>query len=289
MVVKVQTVSEISRHIRGMLRETWSHDEAGALTAAIILEYTGMGRAAQLAFGDRIPGEAAAERILEAAARAAAGEPLQYIFGYAEFCGHRLEVGPGVLIPRPETEEMTLMIIRENSGFRGSLTDLCTGSGCIAIALSLAFTGAKVTATDLSAAALETAQRNSSELGARVTLLKSDLLAESSISDIPESNIIVSNPPYVTTSEKEAMHRNVLDHEPREALFVPDDDPLVYYRAIAGVAEERLLPGGTLWLEVNENLAGETAALFAPAIYRQVRVLRDIRGKHRFIKAEKHG
>ncbi|HCM60842.1 MAG TPA: hypothetical protein DIS74_10830 [Bacteroidales bacterium] len=113
MAVKLQTVSEISRHIFGMLRESWPREEAGALASSIILEYTGMGRAAQLAFGDRRPDKAAAERILEAAARAAAGEPLQYIFGYTEFCGHRLEVGPGVLIPRPETEEMTLMIIHE--------------------------------------------------------------------------------------------------------------------------------------------------------------------------------
>lgn len=288
MGVKVQTVSEISRHIVGMLRDSYPQEEVGALAAAIILEYTGMGRAAQLAFGDRMTGEAAAERINEAAARAAAGEPLQYILGYTEFCGHRLKVGPGVLIPRPETEEMTLMIIRGNGGFRGSLTDLCTGSGCIAIALSLAFPGAKVTATDLSAAALETARHNVTTLGASVTLISSDLLGESRSSDIPESNIIVSNPPYVTAREKEAMHRNVLVHEPHEALFVPDDDPLVYYRAIARVAEERLLPRGTLWMEVNENLAGKTAGLLAPALYRQVRIIRDIRGKERFIKAEKH-
>ncbi|MDX9729207.1 MAG: peptide chain release factor N(5)-glutamine methyltransferase [Bacteroidales bacterium] len=288
MGAKLQTVSEISRHIVELLQESWPRHEAGALAAAIILEYTGMGKAAQLAFGDRMPGEAAAEMILEAATRAAAGEPLQYIFGYTEFCGHRLEVGPGVLIPRPETEEMTLMIIRENSGFRGSLTDLCTGSGCIAIALSLAFPGAKTTATDLSAAALETARRNITTLGASVTLLESDLLGNSHISDIPESNIIVSNPPYVTNREKGAMHRNVLEHEPTEALFVPDDNPLLFYSAIAGVAAERLLPGGTLWLEINENLAARTAALLTPAIYRKIGIIRDIRGKERFIKAEKH-
>jgi release factor glutamine methyltransferase len=289
MGVKVQTVSEISRLITGMMRESYPQEEAGALAAAIILEYTGLSRASQLAFGDRIPGEAAAERILEAAARAAAGEPLQYIFGYTEFCGHRLEVGPGVLIPRPETEEMTLMIIRGNSGFRGSLTDLCTGSGCIAIALSLAFPGAKVTATDLSAAALETARHNITVLGAPVTLTRSDLLGESRNSDIPYSNMIVSNPPYVTLREKDAMHRNILEHEPCEALFVPDDNPLVYYRAISEVAAERLLPGGTLWLEVNENLARETAALFTAEHYRSVTILNDIRGKERFIKADRNG
>jgi len=271
-----------------MLQQTCPVEEAGALAAAIILEYTGMGRAAQLAFSERMPEAAAAERILEAAARAVAGEPLQYIFGYTEFCGHRLEVGPGVLIPRPETEEMTLMIIRGNSGFKGPVTDLCTGSGCIAIAMSLALPGAKVTATDLSAAAMTIALRNIKRTGARVTLLESDLL-NSGNEAIPDSNIIVSNPPYVTMREKQAMQRNVLDHEPHEALFVPDDDPLIFYRAIAGVAEKRLLPGGVLWLEVNENLAGETAALFPAGLYRQVRIINDIRGKERFIKAERNG
>jgi len=271
-----------------MLKQTCPVEEAGALAAAIILEYTGMGRAAQLAFGERMPEAAAAERILEAAARAVAGEPLQYIFGYTEFCGHRLEVGPGVLIPRPETEEMTLMIIRENSGFKGSLTDLCTGSGCIAVAMSLAFPGAKVTATDLSAAALTIAQRNIARTGASVTLTESDLLGTDQ-SAIPDSNIIVSNPPYVTMREKAAMQRNVLDNEPHEALFVPDNDPLIFYRAIAWVAEKHLIPGGVLWLEVNENLAGGTAALFSANLYRQVRIINDIRGKERFIKAEKNG
>ncbi|NLE35905.1 MAG: peptide chain release factor N(5)-glutamine methyltransferase [Bacteroidales bacterium] len=288
MAEKLQTISEISRHILRMLRESQPAEEAGALATAIIMEYTGMGRAAQLAFGDRVAGDTAAERIIEAAVRAAAGEPLQYIFGYPEFCGHRIEVGPGVLIPRPETEEMTLMIIRGHGGFRGTITDLCTGTGCIAIALALAFPGASVTATDLSAAALEMAQRNITRTGAAVRLMKDDLLSDSH-HDLPASNLIVSNPPYVTMSEKRAMQRNVLDHEPHDALFVPDDDPLLYYRAVAGVAEHHLLPGGTLWLEVNEGLAHETAALYPQPNYSRVSILRDIRGKERFIKAEKNG
>ena len=286
MAGKLQTISEISRRITELLKAGWPAEEAAALASAILLEYTGMGRAAQMAFGDRVPEPAAAARIEDAAVRAAAGEPLQYIFGYTEFCGHRIDVEPGVLIPRPETEEMTLMITRENAGFTGAVTDLCTGSGCIAIALSLAFTGAAVTATDLSDTALAMARRNISRTGAGVNLVRADILNDGFM-HVPESNIIVSNPPYVTLSEKAAMHRNVLDHEPHEALFVPDEDPLLYYRAIAGVAEARLLPGGTLWLEVNENMAKETAALFTQPEYREVKVIRDIRGKERFVKAGK--
>jgi len=283
---KVQTISEIRLRITEMLKEGWPAEEAAALASAIIQEYTGMGRAAQLAFGERIPDGDAAARISDAVARAAAGEPLQYITGSTEFCGHRIEVRPGVLIPRPETEEMTLMIIGENNGFSGSATDLCTGSGCIAIALSLAFPYAAVTATELSQAALETARSNISRTGASVSLLAADILLDHP-SHVPMSDLIVSNPPYVTMGEREAMHRNVLDHEPHEALFVPDDDPLLYYRAIAGIAAERLLPGGTLWLEVNENQAGETAGLFDVSHYRRVQVIRDILGKERFVKAEK--
>jgi len=288
MAGKVQTISEIRRRITEMLGAEWPAEEAAALASAILLEYTGLGRAAQMAFGDRIPDADAAARIEDAAVRAASGEPLQYIFGYTEFCGHRIEVEPGVLIPRPETEEMTMMIIRENAGFTGAVTDLCTGSGCIAIALSLAFPGASVTATDISGAALAVAMRNINRTSATVNLVRADILSDSP-SAVPLSDIIVSNPPYVTTRERVAMHRNVLDHEPHEALFVPDDHPLLYYRTIASVAEVRLLPGGTLWLEVNENYAGETASLFSPPLYRDVHIIRDIRGKERFVKAEKRG
>jgi len=271
-----------------MLKEAWSAEEAAALASAIINEYSGMGRAAQLAFGERIPGDEAARRMLDAATRAATGEPFQYITGYTEFCGHRIGVGPGVLIPRPETEEMTLMIINENRGFTGSTTDICTGSGCIAIALSRAFPDARVTATELSRTALATAQSNIRSSGASITLVAGDIL-NSDPEHIPLSDLIVSNPPYVTMSEKETMHRNVLDHEPPEALFVPDDDPLLYYRAIVNVADTRLLPGGVLWLEVNENYARESAGLFNSSLYYRVQIIKDIRGKERFIKADKYG
>ncbi len=288
MAEKLQTISDIRLHISGMLKHSWPPEEAAALASAIILEYTGINKAAQLAFGERVADEEALARILEAAARASAGEPLQYITGYTEFCGHRISVGPGVLIPRPETEEMTSMIISGNPGFNGVCTDLGTGSGCIAIALSLAFPDAVTVATDNSPAALSVAEHNIRMTGAAVRLVMSDILSGDHTT-LPLSNIIVSNPPYVTESEKGAMHVNVLEHEPHIALFVPDNDPLVYYRAIADIAGVILIPGGTLWLEVNEAFAAATAALFTGEKYRQVNVIRDIRGKPRFIKAEKHG
>jgi len=288
MAQKLQTISDIRRHISGMLKQSWPSEEAVALASAIILEYTGMSSASQLAFGERVVPQETRNRILDAAARASAGEPLQYITGYTEFCGIRITVEPGVLIPRPETEEMTSMIIRENLDFKGVTTDLCTGSGCIAIALSLAFPDSITVATDYYPTALEVASRNINLTGARVRLLSSDIFSKD-ISSLPMSNIIVSNPPYVTESEKGEMHVNVLDHEPHQALFVPDNDPLLYYRAIADIAAVLLLPGGVLWLEVNETFANETAALLPAGVYRQVQIIMDIRGKSRFIKAERDG
>jgi release factor glutamine methyltransferase len=288
MAEKLQTISEISHYISGKLKRMWPAMEAEAMATGIIKEYTGMDSARQLAFGDRMADPDAAGRILSAARRASAGEPLQYIFGYTVFCGHRIEVEPGVLIPRPETEEMTSLIIRENRGFTGTAVDLCTGSGCIAITLSLAFRSATVYASDNSDKALQVAAYNISVNGAAVHLMKADVLTQKPAT-VPSCNIIVSNPPYVTESEKRAMHVNVLDHEPHEALFVADTDPLVYYRHIIALADAALTLYGCIWLEVNESHADETARLFRQDFYRDVSVIEDIRGKKRFVKAEKYG
>lgn len=288
MAGNLQTISEIRHNVSGMLRRMWPEQEADAMATAIIKEYTGIDNARQLAFGDRIADPVAADRIMAAARRASAGEPLQYIFGYTLFCGHRIGVEPGVLIPRPETEEMVSLITRENPGFTGTAADLCTGSACIAIALSLAFPGATILATDYSDKALQVAAHNISSTGAAVQLSKADILTQEPAA-LPVSNIIVSNPPYVTESEKGAMHINVLDHEPHDALFVPDADPLVYYRHIIAVADAALAPRGCLWLEVNESYADETARLLRQDIYREIMIIEDIRGKKRFVKAEKYG
>jgi len=288
MAGNLQTISELRHNVSGMLRRMWPKKEADAMAAAIIKEYTGTDNARQLAFGERTADTDASDLIMAAARRASAGEPLQYIFGYTLFCGHRIGVEPGVLIPRPETEEMVSLIISENPGFKGTAADLCTGSACIAIALSLAFPDAIVIASDNSDKALQVAAHNINATGAAVHLLKADILTREPVA-IPVSNIIVSNPPYVTESEKREMHTNVLDHEPHEALFVPDADPLVYYRQIIAVADAALAPRGSLWLEVNESYADNTARLLHQDIYRNVRVIEDIRGKKRFVKAQKNG
>ena len=187
------------------------------------------------------------------------GRPVQYVLGRAEFLGRQFRVTPDVLIPRPETEELVRLILSlfpENS--HASALDLCTGSGCIAVTLALS--GMNVTATDISRGALDVARENAETLGANVTFREEDLLSspayESGLFDL-----VVSNPPYVRESEKREMAPHVLDHEPSLALFVPDDDPLRFYHAIARLAKTSLKPRGMLALEINRVLSEEVAAM----------------------------
>jgi len=288
MAEKLQTISEIRHLLIAMFTGHRSPGEAGAMATVIISEYTGMDGARQLAYGDRTVTAGNAAVIMAAAERAASGEPLQYITGHTLFCGHRIGVGPGVLIPRPETEEMTLAVISENRGFRGTALDLCTGSGCIAVSFAAAFPGAEVHATDFSEKALETAARNAASNNAAVLFFRADILTAPALS-FPLCDIIISNPPYVRLSEKVLMQPNVLDHEPHEALFVGDDDPLIFYRSIASIATGRLRRHGRLYLEINEALGEETAGIFIKSGFAGVTVNEDINGRKRFLKALKNG
>ena len=232
------------------------------------------------------------------------GRPLQYVLGFTEFCGHRFKVGEGCLIPRPETEELVSRIIDDlyadddsavpgstspvMSGSTGhleadddgpfSILDLCTGSGCIAWSLAAEFPEAMVYGCDLSDAALRYACRQRIKLrGANPIFFSADVLAAPP-AGLPKFDVIVSNPPYICNSERAAMRPNVLDFEPAEALFVPDDDPLRFYRAIARWADALLRPDGHLYLEINERFGPEVAALFPGS-----RIVADITGRDRFV------
>jgi len=209
--------------------------------------------------------------------------PIQHIIGHTDFCGCRIAVSPDVLIPRPETEEMVEWIVGSGQWVVGSILDLCTGSGCIAIALKIAFPQAEVTAVDVSSKALEMARQNAESNGAEVRFVEGDVL--DGVNGFNGSyGLIVCNPPYVLDSERAQMQPNVLDYDPALALFVPDDDPLCFYKAIAAIAKEHLAKDGLLVVEINEALADETAALFRdrgfiPTIHD------DFRGRHRWITA----
>lgn len=224
--------------------------------------------------------------------RLCASEPVQYVLGCADFCGRTFRVGPGVLIPRPETEELCAWIAEAFPGSveRGaspSLLDIGTGSGCIAVTLALDIPGAKVAAWDLSADALAIAGRNAALLGAGVDFLVQDALRPPH--DRCRWDVIVSNPPYICDRERTAMERNVLDYEPHAALFIPDDDPLLFYRAIAGYAREALKPGGALYFEINPLYAGPLAAMLRSAGFSGVETRCDSFGKERFMKAAADG
>ena len=287
MAEKIQTITEIRNALRSRFAAKWAKDEAEAMATLIISEYTGISAARQLAYGSDNPEQQTVALIMGAAERALASEPLQYIFGYTTFCAHRFSVMPGVLIPRPETEEMTAMIISENRGFRGTAMDLGAGSGCIAVTIALAFNGATVYAADNSKKALRTITENADANNARISVLDIDIL-RSPLTGFPACDLIVSNPPYVRESEKEFMRENVIKYEPHEALFVPDSDPLLFYRRICEIASATLSPGGLVYLEINESLASETSRVFSEKKFTGITVSEDINGKKRFIKARKY-
>ena len=220
--------------------------------------------------------------------RLAAGEPIQYVLGYTEFCGRKFKVGPSVLIPRPETGQLVdeSLKLLAAMGRPAKVLDLCTGSGCIAWSVALGAPGVSVTAADISEPALALARSQFEDVpsGADAPeFVCSDLLG--GCREIcGRFDLLLSNPPYVMEKEKAAMRRNVLEHEPGIALFVPDDDPLLFYRALASVSLRLLDSSGTGIVEINEALGPETAAVFEAAGYRKTEILRDIFGKDRFVR-----
>ena len=226
----------------------------------------------------------AQERVTEIIARLRRHEPLQYIVGSARFHGHRFKVTPAVLIPRPETEQLIDMIIDENSASDLQVLDMGTGSGCIAISLARALKFAQVDALDVSRDALAVARENAAALKVKVRFFESDMLSPQPPAHY---DIIVSNPPYVCWSERESMERNVLDYEPGQALFVPDNDPLLFYKAIAAYATASLERGGRLYLEINQRFGNEIKRLLEGNGFDEVRIIEDSYGKTRFAAAVK--
>lgn len=224
-------------------------------------------------------------RLNEIITRLLRHEPLQYILGKARFHGHSFAVTPAVLIPRPETEQLVDMIIDQNPGSDLQVIDLGTGSGCIAISLARALKFAQVTATDISRDALAIAQHNAQELKTRVRFVEQDIFNCST--PLEAWDIIVSNPPYITESEKTAMEPNVLNYEPHGALFVPDNDPMLYYRPIAAYAIRALKNGGRLYLEINSAMGALVSDTLARAGMRNIQVYNDFNGNARFVTATK--
>ncbi|MBQ7510647.1 MAG: peptide chain release factor N(5)-glutamine methyltransferase [Prevotella sp.] len=247
------------------------------------------GKVALLPAGDQQILEDIQQRLL-------AGEPVQYVLGQAAFGGHTFYVAPGVLIPRPETEELCRWVVEDES-FKTeddgcAILDIGTGSGCIACTLAAALPQARVTAWDISDDALRIAAENARRIGVNVTFEKTDILncPPSSFlpppsSLLPPFSLIVSNPPYICNKERATMDRNVLEHEPEQALFVPDDDPLLFYRAIARYAVKALRPGGMLFFEINPLYVGALQQMLRNEGFASTEVRTDQFGKKRFTKS----
>ena len=228
--------------------------------------------------------EFAQQRVSDAISRLRRHEPLQYIVGSARFHGHKFKVTPAVLIPRPETEQLVDLIVDENPASDLRVLDIGTGSGCIAISLARALKFAQIDALDVSRDALAVARDNAAALKAKVRFFESDILLPQPAATY---DIIVSNPPYICWSEREAMGRNVKDYEPGQALFVPDNDPLLFYKSIAPYAMQSLDKGGRLYLEINQRFGREVKQLLEDNGFDEVRIIEDSYGKVRFAAAVK--
>lgn len=232
--------------------------------------------------GSELP-DFAQERITDIIMRLQRHEPLQYIVGEALFHGHKFKVTPAVLIPRPETEQLVDLIVDENPGSDLRVLDMGTGSGCIAISLARALKFPQVDAFDISRDALEVARHNAAALKVKMRFFECDMLAPQPPGTY---DIIVSNPPYICWSEREAMERNVKDYEPGQALFVPDNDPLMFYKAIAPYAAKSLNRSGRLYLEINQRFGNEVKRLLEDHGFDEVRIIEDSFGKTRFAAAK---
>ena len=231
--------------------------------------------------------------LAEITQRLLTGEPIQYVLGEAEFGGRTFHVEPGVLIPRPETYELCQWIMEERRGKKEerrntSILDIGTGSGCIACTLAAELTDAEVTAWDISDDALRIATENAKRTNVHVSFEKVDVLNTSHLNrERPATglDIIVSNPPYICNKERATMERNVLEHEPELALFVPDDDPLLFYRTIARFAAKTLNPGGALYFEINPLHVSEMQQMLSKEGFSHTEIRNDQFGKQRFTKS----
>ena len=275
--------------------------EVRALADLLLEEVCGITRTDRLMHPERILAAEERTRLSSIVAQMEQGVPVQQALGYAWFYGMRFEVSPDVLVPRPETAELVDWIVTDFVSMPLTICDIGTGSGCIAISLARCFEDAKVLAIDVSSDALNIARRNACQQNvdnlqfAQIDILEYVDNLDSNIENIPKNNsfpqgyqhldIVVSNPPYVCRNEAAQMSEIVLEHEPKVALFVPDDDPLLFYRAIARLGQKHLKKGGSLYFEINAAFGEATCQLLRQMGYHYVELRRDITGRDRMVKA----
>jgi release factor glutamine methyltransferase len=282
------TIRQLTADLSAALLVLYPAAEAEAIAALVVehrLQLSSLQRRLQAAAP--VPDDLA-RQLPALTARLLAHEPVQYVLGTAYFAGMELEVTPATLIPRPETEELARLIQTEQRGRRRlSVLDVGTGTGCLALALARALPETQVLAVDVSAEALAVARRNAARYAPQVTFQQLDILVQTPAIQPGTLDVLVSNPPYVRESERALMRENVLAWEPATALFVPDDDPLLFYRRLAALGRELLRPGGGIYLEINEEFGAETVALLTEQGYSEVREVPDIFGRARMVRGRR--
>ncbi len=287
MGVNIQTIKEIRLYLKEELEGLYPLHEINAISSIIVKEVLKTPPLHYLALPETPVQKKHVQRISGICRELKKGRPLQYILGYTEFYNCTILVDQNTLIPRPETEELTDLIIKENRGFTGAVLDAGTGSGCIAIALAINLPGTTVTGFDISEGAIRKAVENASLNNAHVTFHVADIFNPDPLL-LRDTGIIVSNPPYIRESEKRQMSENVLNYEPHEALFVPDSDPLIFYRAIIELASRILVPRGKVYFEINEAMGKQLSELLLTSGFAFVEIIKDLNNKERIIKGIKN-
>ena len=277
--------SSASAYLRSRLEPHYSRSELACLSRTLCIDVLGWSQVEYYADKDKVFSRSELQTVDPIIERLCRYEPIEYILGYTTFLGHRIDVSPAVLIPRPETEELVELMLADLPA-QGRFFDLCSGSGCIAIALKLHRPSSQVTALELSPEAIAVGRHNAGSLGAEIRFIEADVLTyEPGADDVYDC--IVSNPPYVCLSERADMQPNVLNYEPHMALFVPDEAPLLFYHAIARIGRQALRPGGKLYLEVNRAYGRDVLRMLDEAGYADAELKRDLSGNERFIIATK--
>lgn len=280
------TFSELREYIHHKLEILYPKSEINAFYFILLEHYGKYSKATILANSDTLITENIAQPILQAIRELQTAKPIQYILGETEFFSNRFFVNENVLIPRPETEELVDWVLQEypDKSEKIKILDVGTGSGCIVISLAKALPNAVVTAIDVSEGALKVAKRNA-ELNSVVThFLQQDILRIETLPD--KYDIIISNPPYVRELEKKEIRHNVLEYEPHLALFVPDNNPLLFYDKIATLAQQSLNTNGSLFFEINQYLGQEMQTLLEQKHFTEITLRQDLFGNDRMIKAK---
>jgi release factor glutamine methyltransferase len=285
MKIASNKIKDILRFFRDELNDTYEKEELESIIAYCLEDFLNIKRAAISSNQETTVSESELLKFNFAIKDLKKHRPLQYVLGLADFYRLKFFVNEQVLIPRPETEELVHLIIHDNKLSEPSIIDIGTGSGCIPVALKKNILAATVSAIDVSESALELAKRNAEKNEVDVHFFLKDILSsdENMEQQLSKYDIIVSNPPYICFSEKEQMHKNVLDYEPHLALFVNDNDPLLFYKAICDFALKSLNKNGKIYFEINQSLASETKDLLESKGFKNVELIKDISNNYRIL------